>query len=99
MDARAAEPQAPTRPWLWPLIGWLLKRLAARRNQYGDERSIRVGKFWLHVYPWSYRSFGTGRWYQDWHALVGWPGGHRSFLICDAPEPDESANSQEPSDA
>lgn len=82
--AMAAEPQQPKRPWLWPLIGWAVKRLAARRGEYGDEKPLKVGPFWLHVYRWGHRSYGTGRWYEDWHALVGWPGGHRSFHIVDS---------------
>jgi hypothetical protein len=85
-QAQAAERQKPRRPWLWPLAGWAIRRLAARRTEHGDERPLSIGPFWLHVYRWGSKGYGTGRWYEDWHALVGWRGGYRSIYLCDAPE-------------
>lgn len=87
-EAAQSEPRKPRVPWLAPLLLPALKRIAARRSEQGDEKSTGIGPFWIHVYRWGARSYGTGRWYEDWHVLVGWPGGHRSFHVLDAPEPE-----------
>lgn len=84
--ACAAEPSTPVRPWI-RIARPLLARLAARRNEYGDEKAW--GGRWLafHVYRWGYRSFGDGSgWYEEWRVLLMWRGGHRSFHLCDIQE-------------
>jgi len=80
------DPQCPCRPWLAPLLLPICRRLASRKSEYGDEKALGPRWLWLHVYRYGYRSYGTGVWYEDWHALVGWRDGHRSFYLFDAKE-------------
>ena len=85
-QACQAEPSTPKRVRLTTFLRPVLRRISARRSGYGDEKPLGLGPFWLHVYRWGSCTFGTGEWYEDWNALVGWRDGHRSFLIGHARE-------------
>lgn len=71
------------RPWL-KLLRRTLVFLAKRR---GDKDTWGTRWLWFHVYRWGFRSYGTGQWYEPWHVLVGYRTSHRSFHLCDLPEP------------
>jgi hypothetical protein len=82
--AGQAEPQSPRRPWLAPLLLPVCRRLASRKTEYGDDKALGGRWLWLHVYRWGSKTYGDGVWWEDWHALVGWRGRHRSIYLFDA---------------
>jgi hypothetical protein len=87
MGVDAAVRHAPRRPWLARFLLPLVRRLAARKTDQGDENPVSIGHLWISVYRWGSCTYGGGQWYDEWFAIVGWRGGkHKTVCLFDAPE-------------